>query len=187
MKVTTFDILETLIDKYESKKDVQGIVYRLSYAGKYVIVKGFTLVGSLTIINNTYKQYDPKNKRFEVHLYGHLFAHFFKTEDLGRFRIKTLAKLGKKTGQYQLLKREQMELDKARYDTDCLNNNIEAYLPSYNNNTHSFGWITTSAAANFKKYMDSNERKAYLKRYAKKPQQAPTKRGLLKKPLVLPS
>lgn len=184
MKVTTFDILETLIEKYENKNNVQGIVYKLSYAGKYVIVKGATLVGSLKIINNAYKQYDPKNERFSAHLYGHLFSHLFKTEDMGRFRIKTLAKLNSKISQYKLLKREQMELDKARYDTDCLNNNIEAYIPIYNKNTHSFGWIDTSAVGNFKKYLQSKEREAYLKRYAKKPQQEPTKRGLSKKPLA---
>jgi hypothetical protein len=181
MNVKTFDVLETLIEKYESKKDVQGIVYKLSYAGKYVIIKGFTLVGSLKIVNNAYKQYDPKNERFLAHLYGHFFNHLFNTEDLGRFRIKTFAKLSSKVSQYKLLKREQMELDKARYDTNCLNNNIEAYIPAYNKNTHSFGWIDTSAVGNFKKYLDSNERKAYLKRYAKRPQPTPTKRGLSKK------
>lgn len=187
MKATTFDILETLIEKYEEQKDVPGIVYRLSYGGKYVIVKGATLIGSLKIINNTYKQYDPNNERFSAHLYSHLFKHFFLTEDLGRFRIKTLAKLNSKIGQYQLLKREQMELDKARYDTNCLNNNVEAYIPAYNNNTHSFGWINTSAVGNFKKYLESNERKAYLKRYVKKPQPTQTKRDLSKKPLARPS
>ena len=178
MKVSAFDILETLIEKYEEHRNIEGIVYKLSYAGKYVIVKGATLVGSLKIINNTYKQYDPKNERFSSHLYGHLFKHLFLTEDVGRFRIKTLAKLSSKVKQYQLLKREQMELDKARYDTNCLNNNIEAYIPCYNKNTHSFGWIETTAVANFKKYLDSNERKAYLKRYVKKPLPMPTKRGL---------
>lgn len=178
MKVLTFDILETLIEKYESKPDVHGVVYKLSYAGKYVIIKGYTLTGSLKIINNAYKQYDPKNERFYAHLYGHLFNHLFKTEDLGRFRIKTFAKLNSKIGQYQLLKREQMELDKARYDTNCLNNNIEAYIPNYNKITHSFGWIHTSAVANFKKYLQSNERASYLKRYSKKPTQAPAKNVL---------
>lgn len=178
MKVTTFDILETLIKKYESSKDVHGIVYKLSYAGKYVIIKGATLVGSLKIINNAYKQYNPKNERFAAHLYGHLFNHLFKTEDLGRFRIKTFAKLDGKTTQYKLLKREQMELDKCRYDTNCLNNNVEAYIPAYNKNTNSFGWITTSAVANFKKYMQSNERASYLKRYSKKPMQVPAKNVL---------
>ena len=178
MKVSAFDILETLVEKYEEQRNIEGIVYKLSYAGKYVIVKGATLVGSLKIINNAYKQYDPKNERFAGHLYGHLFKHLFLTEDLGRFRIKTFAKLNGRTSQYQLLKREQMELDKARYDTNCLNNNVEAYIPAYKPKTNSFGWIDLSAAANFKKYLDSNERKAYLKRYVKKPLPMPTKRGL---------
>jgi hypothetical protein len=178
MKVTAFDILETLIEKYEEQKNVEGVVYKLSYAGKYIIVKGATLVGSLKIINNAYKQYDPKNERFSEHLYGHLFKHLYLTEDLGRFRIKTFAKLNCRTSQYQLLKREQMELDKARYDTNCLNNAVEAYIPKYNNTTHSFGWLTTSAVANYKKWLNSKEREAYLKRYVKKPQPKQTKHGL---------
>lgn len=187
MDIKVFDILEPLIEKYEQQKNIEGIVYKLSYAGRYVIVKGATLLGSLTIINDTYKQYDPKNKRFDAHLYSKWFNHLFLTEDLGRFRIKTLAKLNSKTSQYQLLKREQMELDKARYDTNCLNNNIEAYIPAYRPKTNSFGWINLSAVANFKKYLDSNERKAYLKRYVKKPQPKQTKHDLSKKPLVQPS
>jgi len=179
-------MLEKLIEKYQAK-DIEGVVYRLSYAGKYVIIKGRTMAGSLIIIDNAYRQFGPDKRRFSTHLYRYLFEHFFLTEDCGRFRIKMLAKLNSKTNQYQLLKREQMELDKARYDTRCLNNNIEAYIPVYSKNTHSFGWIDTSAAANFKKYLNSNERKAYLKRYAKKLPQAQTRHGLSKKPLALPS
>jgi hypothetical protein len=180
-------MLEKLIEKYQNKPNIEGVVYKLSYAGRYIIIKGKTLAGSLIIIENAFVQFTPDKRRFSTHLYRHLFDHFFLTEDIGRFRIKTLAKLNAKTNQYQLLKREQMELDKARYDTRCLNNEIEAYIPNYNKNTFSFGWIDTSSVANFKKYLESNERKAYLKRYAKKPPQAQTKRDLSKKPLVLPA
>lgn len=179
-------MFEDLIEKYQSK-DVQGVVYRLSYAGKYVIVKGNSMAGSLVIMENAYMQYTPEKRRFAVHLYRYWFNHLFLSEDMGRIRIKTLAKLNAKTHQYHLLKREQMELDKARYDTNCLNHAVEAYIPKYNNTTHSFGWLTTSAVANYKKWLNSKEREAYLKRYAKKPQPTQTKRDLSKKPPVRPA
>jgi hypothetical protein len=173
-------MLEKLIEKYQDK-NVEGIVYRLSYAGRYIIIKGASLLGSLTIMDDAYKQYAPDKQRFSTHLYRHWFQHFFLTEDTGRFRMKTLAKLNAKTSQYQLLKREQMELDKARYDYRCLNNEIDIYIPKWNQTKNAFGWLSVSAVANFKRWMQSKERKDYLKRYVKKPRPAQTKRDLLKR------
>ena len=159
-------MLENLIKKYK-EKDVNEVVYRLSYAGKFIIIKGKTLCGSLIIIANTYDQFTRGRDRFAGHLYTHLYNHVWgKTGS--KFTIKTLAKVGPKFSQYQLLKREQMELDKNRYNKSCLNNATEVYIPLYSETTDTFGWLGKAAVMNFKKWLDSKERKAYVKRYTVK-------------------
>ena len=156
-------MLEHLIKKYK-EKDVKEVVYRLSYAGKFIVIKGKTLCGSLIIIANTFEQYSKDTPRFKGHLYRHLYDHFLKNKD-GRFRIKTLSKIDKKTTQYHLIKREQMELDKHRYNQLCLNNALEAYIPVYNEATGMFGWLEKTAVMSFKKWLGSKAREAYIKRY----------------------
>lgn len=164
----SFDVLEYYISKYR-EKDVNQIVYQLSYAGKFVIVKGKTLAGSLIIISEGLHHYraDTANKRFENHIYKHFFQHILDNE--GRFRMKTLAKKSKKTDQYDLLKKEQMELDRNRFNPLCLNNAVEAYIPNYNENTGMYGWIEKQAVMSFKRWLNSPQRKAYIKRYTVKP------------------
>lgn len=169
-------MLDNLIKKYRNN-DSEEVVYRLTYAGKFIIVKGKTLAGSLIIIANTFQSYSPDNKRFINHLYKHLYDHF-KANPYGRFRIKTLAKKSLKINQYYLLKREQMEIDKHRYDKTCLNNQLEAYVPLYNELTGMYGWLDKMAVMNFKKWLSSKERSAYIKRYSKKPDQEPANYGL---------
>jgi len=164
-------MLENLIKKYR-ENDISELVYRLSYSGKFIIVKGRTLAGSLIIINNTYLQYNKDSKRFKGHLYRHLYDHYNENPG-GRFRIRILDKKSRKTDQYKVLKREQMELDRLRYDPNCLNNELEAYIPLYNELTDTYGWLNKSVVMNFKRYLNSKERQAYVKRYSKKPAPGP--------------
>lgn len=164
-------MLENLIKKYK-EKDVNEVVYRLSYAGKFIIIKGKTLCGSLIIIANTWEQFTRGRDRFKGHLYTHLYNHVWGKQG-SKFRVKTLAKVGPKFNQYQLLKREQMEIDKNRYIKECLNNATEAYIPAYNDTTDMFGWLEKSAVMNFKRWLGSKERSAYIKRYSKKPTPKP--------------
>lgn len=166
-------MLDNLIKKYKNK-DVNQVVYRLSYSGKFIIVKGKTLAGSLIIISNTFQQYKEDSKRFTNHLYRHLYDHF-KANECGRFRIKTITKKGLKIDQYVLLKREQMELDKNRYNPKCLNNSVEIYIPQFNDSTNMYGWLERSDVMNFKRWLSSKERTAYVKRYGMKPVQEPAK------------
>lgn len=169
-------MLDNLISKYKNN-DVTEIVYKLSYAGKFIIVKGKTLAGSLIIISNTFNNYSKNDKIPVNHLYKHLYDHF-KSNEGRRFRIKTLAKKGRKISQYNLIKREQMELDKNRFNPLCLNNQLEAYIPIYNQITDMYGWLERSAVMNFKKWLSSKERTAYIKRYSMKPTQELAKNDL---------
>lgn len=157
-------MLENLIAKYKDN-DINEVVYRLTYAGKFIIIKGNTLCGSLIIISKTYDHYKPNVNKLHVnHLYKYLYDHY--RSHLGmRFTVKVLAKKDRKTDQYQLLKREQMELDKNRYNKLCLNNATEPYIPLFNPGTDKFGWLEKTAVMNFKKWLTSKDRAAYLKRY----------------------
>lgn len=168
-------MLENLIKKYKYK-DVSQVVYRLTYAGKFIVIKGNTLAGSLMTVAAAFKGYSTDSvynvkypKDYSDHLYKHFYDHYLENEGVSRFRIKTLAKKGRKITQYNLLKREQMELDKHRYTSQCLNNAVEAYIPQYRESTGSYGWIDKSDVMNFKRWLVSKERKAYVRRYSKTP------------------
>jgi len=168
-QIKTKNMLDYLISKYkDGRKDKAEIVYKLSYCGRFVIIKGKTLCGSLIIINNAFKQYDRDKKRFAGHLYRHLFDHYQANEGVGRFRIKTLARVNFKTTLYQVLKREQMELDKHRYDPRCINNQVEIYIPQFNEETGLYGWIDKGAVLNYRRWFGSKERKLYIKQYGPK-------------------
>jgi hypothetical protein len=154
--------LTNTINKF-ADNDLNFVVYKLSYAGKYIIIKGKTLAGSLILLVDTLSSFDKDNKkRFKEHLYTHLFEHIKDNPGAGRFRVKILAQVSKRTSFYDLLKAEQIELDQARYDSNCLNNQIEVYIPKYNESTNMYGWIPATDAMNFKKWLDSDERKNIL-------------------------
>lgn len=57
--------------------------------------------------------------------YYPLLLHVKKHPD-GEFRVETIAS---DVSAYELLKAEQMALDAGRFDSNCLNNNTEAYIP----------------------------------------------------------
>lgn len=154
--------LRNTISMY-ADNDVNFVVYKLTYAGKYIIIKGKSLAGSLIILVDTMSSFDKKNKdRFKEHLYTHLYNHILETNPPGRFRIKIIATAGKKTSFYELLKAEQKELDAARYDQNCLNNQIEAYIPKFNESTGMYGWLPASDVMNFQRWLGSEERKTLL-------------------------
>lgn len=158
-------IIQHLIDKYYHMQ--LPCVYRLSYGGKYVIVKGKTLAGSLFFIQKGYGWFDVVEKKDSA-LYGHFYTHIKETT-AGRFRVRVLLKTA---NTYALLKREQNELDKGRYDQNCLNNNTEGYIPQYNEQTGLYGWLDKGSVLNFKNYLKSKARKVQLDSYKKSQQKA---------------
>ena len=157
--------LKYLIDKCRGE-DMEYVVYKLSYAGRYIVIKGKTLVGSLVILADTLASFNPGASRFKDHLYTHLYNHILECPG-GRFRLKIMSTASTDQDFYDLLKTEQNLLDAAKYDTSCLNNQIEAYIPLYNENTRMYGWIPRAAVMNFRKYLRSAERKALLRQYKK--------------------
>lgn len=158
--------LRYLVEKYRND-DVQFVVYKLSYAGKFILIKGKTLAGSLIIITDTLNSFSEGNDdRFKGHLYTHLFNHILDRPG-GRFRIKIIATAGSDGDFYSLLKQEQMTLDEFRYSDSCLNNQTEIYIPQYSEKTGMYGWIPKQSVMNFNRWLGSEERRAHAAQYKK--------------------
>lgn len=151
-------ILSSLIKKFI---DVDNhYVYRLTYAGKYIIVKGKTIDGSLFLVERGYGWFTEKKVEKDA-LYLYFYRHIKRNPNF-RFTVKILART---IDQRQLLLREQQELDKARYDKKCLNNNVEAYIPRWNELTQKYLWLDKMPVLSLKKYLKSPQRKAFLQKY----------------------
>jgi hypothetical protein len=149
--------------------DLRFVVYKLSYAGKYIYIKGKTMAGSLIILTDTLNSFsEGNNARFEGHLYSHLFNHILD-RPVGRFRIDIIATAEHDGDFYSLLKQEQMALDAAMYDQNCLNNQTEVYIPNYSEKTGMYGWIPKSAVMNFKRWLESKERQDHADQYKTTP------------------
>lgn len=143
--------LQTLIDEHRNK--ALYVVYKLTYVGKYVIVNGKSLGGSLYFIQLGYSWYTEGKETADM-LYLHFYRHV-KAHPRGKAKVELIFDT---SDQYQLLKRAQEEIDNARYSPRCLNNTVEPYIPKYNDLSERYGWMDTSAVLNFKKWLKARKR-----------------------------
>lgn len=160
--------LEQLIK--ENRLKVLPAVYKLWYGQKYIIVKGKTIGGSLFLIERGFSWFNKKMDNNGI-LYRHFYS-YIKSKPSLSFELEIILK---SADALCILKKEQDELDKARYDRYCLNNQIEAYLPQYNEATGMYGWIEKSAILSFQKYLKSKCRARLLSTYRPKKRQVPAK------------
>lgn len=129
-------------------------VYKLHYAGRYVIHKCLSLSGSIYnfkrgyayFIGYEHKEADAhRNNKYFSAIYRHIQAH-----PGHQFKIEILAQ----GTPYHLLKAEQIALNEVLKDKSCLNTNIDAYIPQYRPKTKNYGgWISRSDYMNFKKWI----------------------------------
>lgn len=82
---------------------------------------------------------------------------------------RTLLEVAKKANKnaLELLKAEQKALDAGRKDPACLNNNVLAYIPDYNESTGMYGWIRKGAVLNFKNWLKNRAKKPAKHKTAK--------------------
>lgn len=145
--------------------EVESAVYKLSYGDRYVIIKGKTLTGSIYLFERGYaafvsagggqgrnqggegqKQWDGTNT-----FYFKFYSYIHNNPKLP-FKVEVL--LESNNG-YQLLKREQQELNASIRDKKCLNSNVEAYVNKYSKKTGSYGWLSKGHVLAFKKFLKS--------------------------------
>lgn len=161
-------ILQTQIDKYWLK--VLPAVIRVTYGGRYIIVKGKTIPGALYFIQLGYGWFNSKKPGTNT-WYQHFYNHI-KKNPRKRFSVRVLLKTSDVAA---LIRREQDELDAARYDNQCLNNNITAYIPQYNEATRMYGWLEPGTVLNFRKYLMSKVRRDRVRAYSRKRLQGPAR------------
>ena len=140
--------------------EVENCVYKLHYGDRYIIAKGKTLAGSLYLIEKGYaafiaggklaskghghKEWEGKNT-----YYRRLYTYIQKNPGL-LFRVEVLLE---DSNGYNLLKKEQTELDAGIRDKRCLNSNVTSYIPQYRPTSKSYGWISRAHVLCFKKYL----------------------------------
>lgn len=140
----------------QSSKFVEKCVCRINYGDKYVIAKLKHLNQGLDRIENALNAYIRGGKNNPNGLYCHLFD-YVNSHPGGKFKVNVL--LESENG-YELLKKEQMELDLGRKDPNFLNNQIEAYIPERDPDTEMYGWLTTNEVLNFKKWLKGRSKRS---------------------------
>lgn len=132
----------------------KSCVYKLSFNDKYVIVKAKDHESSVNGIQKSLNQFmrDSELQRKPDNLYFHFFSHVEKEYE-GKFVVDIILE---SDNAYELLKAEQIELDKSVLDKKCLNNTTLAYIPQFNELTGLYGWIKKQSVLNFKKWLKKN-------------------------------
>jgi hypothetical protein len=138
--------------------DIDACVYRLWYSDKYVIVKGKNLAGSIFLIQKGLAYFLAGGVAGEGHKEGQgkntfyfQFYTFIKENPQLEWKVEVIFE---SDNGYQLLKREQQELEAAIADKRCLSGNVEAYIPKFRAKTGMYGdWIKPAHVLNFKKYL----------------------------------
>lgn len=128
-------------------------VVKIKYGNKYVIAKCKSQPATLKTIENGLNAFIRGGKNNPAGIYTHLFDYVKEHPD-NKFKVETL--LESESG-YFLLIREQSELDSGRGNPNFLNNQIEALIPEYNEETDSFGWLKKNEVLNFKKWLKSRK------------------------------
>lgn len=148
--------------------DTHSSVYRLWYGDRYVIAKGKTLPGSIYLIQKGLAYFlagggrvgkgTPAGEPGKGHQEGQgkntyyfQFYQFIKENPGLKWSVELI--LEHDNG-YQLLKREQIELEAAIKDKKCLNSNVIAYIPKFRKESALYGdWIKPTHVLNFKKFL----------------------------------
>ena len=167
---TNKNFLQDLIDEHRMK--ALHVVFKLTFRGKYIIVNGKSLGGSLYFIQLGYSWYRDK-----VEHPGMLYLHFYrhvKAHPRAKAKLEVLLAT---SDQYLLLKTAQEAIDKARYSPNFLNNTVEPYIPQYSDLTEEYGWMDKSAVLNFKKWLKTRKRTYRSRSSNTKQRRGPAKRG----------
>lgn len=134
---------------------VKSCVYKMLFNDRYIIVKAKDHQLSVQVMQKALNQFfrNSESQHNPENLYYHFFSYIKKHKE-GKFVVEILVE---SDNPYQLLVSEQTELDKAKGDNRCLNNNVDAYVPQFNEITGTYGWISKNAYLNFKKWLKSHK------------------------------
>ena len=154
----------------EVDSEIESCVYKLWHGPKYLIIKGKNLASSIFLFEKGYAYFvgggggvklnhtGEKSAEFGkgqqewdgVNSYYYQFYKWIYDNPELKSRVEVLIE---SNNAYELLKREQIELQNAIRDKNCLNRNVTAYIPKYRAKTKSYGWINKGSVLAFKKYL----------------------------------
>lgn len=121
---------------------------KVNYGKVYVIVKCKRQSSSLKSIENSLNAFIRGGVNNPEGLYYHLYSHV-KMYPGNDFKVTCILETD---NVYALLKAEQEELEKGKLNINFLNNQTEAYIPEYDFDEKSFGWISQNYVLNFRKW-----------------------------------
>lgn len=133
----------------------KACVIKLKYQEKYVIVKVKDSMTGLKNIENGLNAFLRGGKINEGGLYFHLYKYVMEHPE-GSFEVEYLLD---SDNVYQLLKKEQEELDAGRSNPNMLNNQVLAYIPQYDHESGAYGWIPRNAVLNYRKWLKARRSK----------------------------
>lgn len=127
-------------------------VFFLYYGPKYVIIKSKTLQLAVDLFKKGYAYYigyEHKPGKQMPSIYQRIYEYMRKHPGQ-KFTIGTPIF----STPYPLLKLEQIALWANLKDNNCMNANIDAYIPRWNPKTKLYGgWIPKTAVMNFRKFV----------------------------------
>ena len=133
---------------------VGSCVVKITYDGKkYVIAKCKAAYDSIKRIENGLNAFIRGGNNNPDGLYFHLY-NYVKKHPHKDFKVEILLE---SDNAYELLKREQIELNAGVNDRRFLNNQTYAYLPPYNEDNKAYGWIPPHAVLNYNNWLKKNK------------------------------
>ena len=129
-------------------------VVKITYDNKkYVIAKCKSAYDSLKRIENGLNAFIRGGTNNPDGLYFH-FYNYIKRRPNKNLSVQVLLE---SESAYELLKLEHTLIQEGMKNKDFLNNQTEAYIPMYNDNTKAYGWIPTHAVLNFNNWRKKNK------------------------------
>lgn len=139
-----------------NKNQEESCIVKIQYGNRYVIAKFKTQSAGLKRIEDNINSFMRGGINNPDGLYYHLL-NYVKRQPQHQFKVKTLLF---SNDPYELLKKEQEELDKGRNDKNFLNNQTKAYIPTYNEEKQMYGgWIPQIAVLNFNNWLKNRKAK----------------------------
>ena len=131
-------------------------VFKVFFGKKYLIWKGKSLLQSCEMLSESIERYIRLQRNIDTDYLYHVCNHIKRTRCIAATVtvidnefIRTIKGTESING-YAMLVAEQKLLDRASKDPDCLNNNIEAYVPN---------WITAAHKEKFEDYLLNKKKK----------------------------
>lgn len=134
----------------------EACVVKLKYNDKYVIVKCKNSFTTLKSIENGLNAFIRGGKNNPEGFFFYLYA-YIKENPGGKIRVEYLSPEGQEDP-YKLLVIEQQRLNEGLSDPNMLNNQREAHIPSYDESSGLYGWITAGAVLNFRNWKKRQKR-----------------------------